>query len=124
MFREIQGVRQDDPFTTRRWFQDDYFDLWTWHGEDEGIVAFQLCYDKRQDERALTWREGHGFDHLRVQTGRDEYSTAFLEGPAGVFPALIVSRKLKVAGEALPTALRRFLFRKVKSYVRGDDELR
>jgi hypothetical protein len=123
MLREIRNVRQDAPGVTRRWFQDDFFDLWTWESEG-AVVAFQLCYDKRRDERALSWRRDHGFDHLRVRTGRGEDSTAFLQGEAGTFPAVIVSRKLKASASALPDLLRRFVFHKVKAYVKGVRELR
>ena len=124
MLREIRGVRQDDPALNRRWFQDEYFDLWTWEAPDGALVAFQLCYDKRRDERALSWRRDHGFDHLRVDTGRGELSTAMLQGDAGVFPAIIVSRKLKLAAKVLPDVMRRFIFHKVKAYVKGVKELR
>lgn len=124
MLREIRGVRQDDPALNRRWFQDEYFDLWTWEAPDGGLVAFQLCYDKRRDERALSWRRDHGFDHLRVQTGRGQESTALLQGDGGTFPALIVSRKLKAAAAPLPDLMRRFIFHKVKAYVKGVKELR
>ena len=124
MLREILHVRQDNASVKRRWYQDGYFDLWTWQSEDGEILAFQLCYDKRRDERALSWRKDHGFDHLRVQTGREWQSTALLKGDAGVFPAVIVSRKLKAGARDLPLALRRFVFHKVKAYVMGEKELR
>jgi hypothetical protein len=126
MLREILHVRQDNVAVKRRWFQDDYFDLWTWQELGEGkTVAFQLCYDKRNDERALSWRRDHGFDHLRVLTGRaTDDSAALLDGDAGVFPAVIVSRKLKIAGEGLPADVKKFVFHKVKAYVKGIKELR
>jgi len=127
MLREIPHVRQDTPGIVRRWFQDAYFDLWTWEEAEGGaLTAFQLCYDKRRDERALSWRRDHGFDHLRVQTGRggDVDSAALLQGEGGVFPAIIVSRKLKAAAAPLPDLMRRFIFHKVKAYVKGVRELR
>ncbi|MEO8442842.1 MAG: hypothetical protein ABI547_10165 [Betaproteobacteria bacterium] len=31
MLREIPGVRQDRPNFKRRWYQDDFFDFYTWH---------------------------------------------------------------------------------------------
>lgn len=125
MLREIPHVRQDKPGIVRRWFQDGYFDLWTWEEAEGGaLTAFQLCYDKRNDERALSWRRDHGFDHLRVQTGRNQDSTALLQGEGGVFPALIVSRKLKAAAQCLPKTMRAFIFHKVKAYVKGVRELR
>jgi hypothetical protein len=124
MLREIPHIRQDTPGLTRRWFQDAYFDLWTWEEAEGALTAFQLCYDKRNDERALSWRRDHGFDHLRVQTGRGPTSSAMLQGEGGVFPALMVSRKLKAATQHLPKAMRAFIFHKVKAYVKGVKELR
>jgi hypothetical protein len=127
MLREIPHVRQDTPGIVRRWFQDAYFDLWTWEEAEGGaLTAFQLCYDKRRDERALSWRRDHGFDHLRVQTGRGGGvdSSALLQGEGGTFPAIIVSRKLKAAAAPLPDLMRRFIFHKVKAYVKGVRELR
>jgi hypothetical protein len=32
-------------------------------------VGFQLCYDKGPNEKALTWVEGIGFSHERVDDG-------------------------------------------------------
>ena len=54
MLREMARVRQQDPAVRRRWFRDDYFDLFTWQkgdGPDGGIVVgFQLCYDLQIDK--------------------------------------------------------------------------
>jgi hypothetical protein len=55
MLREIPRVRQDRPGLKRRWYQDDFFDLYTWNSADGTLVSFQLCYDVRGRERALTW---------------------------------------------------------------------
>ena len=54
MLREMAGVRQQDSSVRRRWFRDDYFDLFTWQKEDgpDGgiVVGFQLCYDLQIDK--------------------------------------------------------------------------
>jgi hypothetical protein len=55
MLREISAVRQDQADLRRRWFQDDYFDLFVWVAPEGGIVAFQLAYDRGGDERVLGW---------------------------------------------------------------------
>ena len=47
VLREIQGVRQDNPGLRRRWYQDEFFDLYTWHAPDGRLAGFQLCYDLR-----------------------------------------------------------------------------
>lgn len=55
--------------TRRRWFTDDFFDLFVWYTDDDSVLGFQLCYDKRRDEHALTWRRDTGFTHKCVDDG-------------------------------------------------------
>jgi len=71
MLREIQAVRQDRPGLKRRWFQDEFFDLYTWHTRWGTLAGFQLCYDVRGRERALTWHRKSGFSHNRIDHGDD-----------------------------------------------------
>ena len=70
MLREISAVRQIQGEPHRRWFTDEHFDLVIWD-EESHIVGFQLCYDKTQGERAVTWKEGSGFSHNAVDSGED-----------------------------------------------------
>ncbi|HEY4370904.1 MAG TPA: hypothetical protein VGN52_03120 [Burkholderiales bacterium] len=80
MLREIRNVKQNDPALTRRWFQSDYFDLFVWmanEGVEAGnMVMFQLCYDLRRNERAVSWRKGIGFYHDGVDDGERGGATA------------------------------------------------
>lgn len=75
MLREMAQVRQTDAAVRRRWFRDDYFDIFTWQsqgrmdGPDGGFVGFQLCYDLPGYERVLSWRLGKGYSHHRVDDG-------------------------------------------------------
>lgn len=71
MLTEIKGVRQFEGEPRRRWFDDQYFELIVWAEHDGRIVGFQLCYDVRHDERALTWWEGVGYSHNRIDEGED-----------------------------------------------------
>ena len=69
MLSEIRNARQVAGEGYRRWFTDADFDLIVWY-TDEGLLAgFQLCYDKEDSERALTWTRDHGFQHNRVDAG-------------------------------------------------------
>jgi hypothetical protein len=61
MLREIFGLA-DDPPARRRWFHDDYFDLFVWETGD-GVTLFQLCYGPDSTERALVWDRGRGLFH-------------------------------------------------------------
>jgi len=69
MLREVMNVQQLDPELSRRWFCDDYFDLFVWERPGGGIVEFQLCYDKPVRERVLKWRAASGFAHHRIDSG-------------------------------------------------------
>ncbi len=53
----------------RRWFQDDYFDLFVWQDENEEIISFQLCYDRSGEERVLVWDNEKGFEHYQIDDG-------------------------------------------------------
>ena len=63
MLVEIKDVSQDDEPGYRRWFIDNYFDLIIWYDDDDTITGFQLCYDKAEAERSLTWIKDRGFSH-------------------------------------------------------------
>ena len=69
MLKECKNVRQIKGDRKRRWFSNDYFDLIVWFDEDEEIFGFQLCYDIKRFERALTWREDIGYSHNRIDSG-------------------------------------------------------
>ena len=53
----------------RRWFADHRFDLIVWFTDSGSICSFQLCYDRRRKQWALTWREEGGFSHQRIDEG-------------------------------------------------------
>jgi len=62
MLREIEGIT-DEPRTRRRWFHDEYFDLFVWQTDQGEITLFQLCYGVDAAERALVWHRAGGFFH-------------------------------------------------------------
>ena len=67
--REIGQVRQDSERGLRRWFQDDYFDLFVWQDASARPIAFQLCYEREAVEGSISWSEADGFRHARVDAG-------------------------------------------------------
>ncbi|MFC1462854.1 hypothetical protein ACFLQU_04530 [Verrucomicrobiota bacterium] len=81
----------------RRWFTDDYFDLFVWYNPDGTHLGFQLCYDKNGDQHAFTFRQDIGISHKRVDDGdRCQRNAAEFLVPDGVFPwDMILSRFLK-----------------------------
>ena len=69
MLEETRQTRQiaGEPF--RRWFSDRIFDLIVWYASDNEIIGFQLCYREGTDEHALTWLQGKGSTHKRIDDG-------------------------------------------------------
>ena len=96
MMREILGLA-DDPPARRRWFHDDYFDLFVWQSEGE-VTLFQLCYGGDSSERALVWDKKRGLFH---------------DGPAG--DADFVPR-FEDAAASLPDDIRREVREKVHEF--------
>src|SRR4029077_1656670 len=94
--KEIFGVA-DDPPARRRWFHDDYFDLFVWQAGGE-VTLFQLCYGADSAERALVWDKKRGFFH---------------DGPA---EADEVFARFDEAAAALPEDLRREVREKVHEF--------
>jgi hypothetical protein len=78
MLVERKSVRQIAGEGFRRWFSDEYFDLIVWYeGEARAdstadvVAGFQLCYDKRGQERSLSWRREGGFSHDLIDVGEN-----------------------------------------------------
>lgn len=118
MLREFPEVAQDAPGLKRRWFRDEYFDLYLWEGTGGAIEAFQLCYDRSNRERSLRWSAAKGFLHEgvdRPETKPGRAMTAILVG-AGSFPVAAVSRKLLHAAQDLPREMHDFLLGKLAEY--------
>lgn len=66
---ELSGVRQHADEAKRRWFFTRSMDLIVWVDEFDRPFKFQLCYEKRTTEYALTWEPEKGFDHAVVDSG-------------------------------------------------------
>jgi len=82
VLNEIRDVRQVPGEPRRRWFADEFFDLIVWLDTGGTVTGFQLCYDKRADERAVTWRRESGWAHERVDAGE-------IPGRAKMTPILV-----------------------------------
>ena len=122
MLREIHGVDQRDPKRVKRWFQDDYFDLFVWQDRAGELVRFQLCYERdTRRERALEWQRGRGFQHLAVRQryggspGRDHSGDMALDG---VLPYVALQDRFAAAAGSLPPRLQAFIQDKIREYAR------
>jgi hypothetical protein len=60
MLHEIVGLA-DEPPAKRRWFHNEYFDLFVWQELSGEVARFQLCYGIDSSERALVWYRNVGF---------------------------------------------------------------
>jgi hypothetical protein len=111
MLKEILGVA-DDPPAKRRWFHDEYFDLFVWQAGNE-VTLFQLCYGPGASERALVWDKARGFFHDGPASGdvvpRFEDAAATL--PADL-SAAIREKVHEFAGRQLSVVSRRKKFRR------------
>ena len=69
MLYEIKNVKQHKNEGLRRWFTDKDFDLIIWYDyNNKNIDGFQLCYDKSNYERVLTWvRADNIFFHKYIK---------------------------------------------------------
>jgi hypothetical protein len=122
MLREILNIRQTEPGVTRRWFQSDYFDLFTWAGEDGEISMIQLCYDLRRRERALTWKREIGFFHDGVDDGEGSgpHGTGGNATPIlvtnGPFAAEAVNARFMRESADLPIEVRKVVLAKLHEF--------
>ena len=66
---EVLRPRQVPGEPPRRWFSSSDLDLIVWCDAAGAPVAFQLCYDKGRDERALTWEPSTGLIYSAVDDG-------------------------------------------------------
>jgi hypothetical protein len=104
--REIQGVA-DEPRTRRRWFHDDYFDLFVWQTDNGDITLFQLCYGADSDERALVWHRVGGFFHDGA-------------GPASPPAAEKFVARFEAAAATLPNDVREAVHQRVREYLKSE----
>lgn len=122
MLREMARVNQPDPEVRRRWFRDDYFDIFTWQSSNGSVVGFQLCYDLPTYERVLSWREAKGYSHHRVDGG--EASPIKNRSPImvldGLLPLSTVLEEFDQRALELDPQLRGFLRQHLVAY--GVDE--
>ena len=118
MLREIEGVAAE-PSMRRRWFHDDYFDLFVWQTEKGEVALFQLCYGRETDERALVWHRDAGLFHDGkdpVEAGRGRKGKAALETSQAAEP---ITDRFEAAASSLPKAIRRIVSGRIRDYLDG-----
>jgi hypothetical protein len=69
MLQERPNVSQHRGEPRRRFFFDDYLQLYTWTDPQGRLVAFELAYDLWRDARAFRWQIERGMEHYRIDDG-------------------------------------------------------
>ena len=122
MLREINLSRQDDPAIRKRWFEDGFFDLFLWFRTEEYPAGapfhMQLCYGKPAREKAVSWREGHGYFHdgvLSNRPGEVVAQSAILES-GGVFDFSNVNARFLRDSANLDIGVRKFVIEKLHHF--------
>jgi hypothetical protein len=116
MMREIEGVVQGEPATRRRWFHDEYFDLFVWQNSAHEIESLQLCYGIDSSERALEWRKNRGFFHDGAKAPAPE-GILDARPAAGSEPsAAAMTSRFEFAARALPDDIRDAVMARIREY--------
>ena len=122
MLYEIQKVKQIEGQDFRRWFTDDYFDLFVWYGTGGTISSFQLTYDKGHQERAVTWTPRGGCTHTGVDDGEEDpmaSRTPLLETD-GEFDNTTVARQFRKASRNIDGNLADFVYDKLSRFFENE----
>ncbi len=116
MLKEVDPDKLKDP--NRRWFSDDYFDLIVWLDRDSTFSGFQLCYDIRQSEHALTWTREAGFSHERVDEGDENpaKNRSPILVPDGLFPVQDIIERFFARSGDIDGRVRDFVVDKLRQY--------
>src|SRR5262252_5240859 len=114
--REITIVEQTDPSLRRRWFENDYFDLFTWQDSTGALTKFQLCYDVELNERALVWERSVGTYHDGVDHGDGVGRTPILVN-GGKFDSGTVVPRFERDSASLPSEVRDFILAKMREHL-------
>ena len=113
MLQEILDVMQEDPAVQRRWFHDDYFDLFVMQSGSE-ISGFQLCYGIDSSEQALVWSRAHGYFHDGTPKSGDVIGARLNSGePIEADP--IIARFAQAA-EGMPDSLRLAVLQRLREF--------
>lgn len=118
MLKETKNVRQVSGDPRRRWFDDEYFDLIVWFDKDDSVWGFQLCYDRENKPRALTWTKNNGYKHSGIDDGEgggmNKSSPVLVTD--GLFDAGTIAKKLEAASKDLPLQISLFVLEKVREF--------
>lgn len=95
----------------RKWISDDYFDLIVWFDSGNRIHGFQLLYDRDNEAKALTYRNGQRLAAQYVDLGEDNpaKNQTPVVGSALEFDRATLLAEFDRRGRRLPRRIRRFV---------------
>lgn len=120
MLYEIKNIKQHKNEGLRRWFTDGNFDLIIWYDvNNKSIDGFQLCYDKSNYERALTWmKDKNIFFHNKIDDG--EIPGTLKQTPIlvedGLFDKNKIAEKFKIESNEIDKKVANFVYKKILGY--------
>ena len=124
MLTEHPNVKQDTREFRTRWFSDDYFDLTLWQDKESRIVRFELSYNRRQNEHAITWDEKSGFSHLKVDDGESK-AGQFKMSPMfmtdGIFSWKEIAERFQKESQKIDTDIAHFVYQQILTYPAHQD---
>jgi hypothetical protein len=115
---EIKQVKQFKDEGYRRWFMDRYFDLIVWYDDYGKIKGFQMCYDKDNMERSLTWNQKGGFQHNKIDSGEKPghaKMTPILVSD-GLFSKNEIAERFKKESKKIDKKVAAFVYEKILTY--------
>jgi hypothetical protein len=118
MLKEMSNPRQNTD-ENRRVFTDEFFDLYVWYSDSNLIAGFQLCYDKGNFERAITWTEQSGYSHMKIDDGEGP-DTAYKMKPMlvidGLFDNSSIADRFHHDGSKIEKDIFDFVYEKLTHY--------
>lgn len=117
MLREISSTHQNNHNQFKCWFTDSDMDLFIWF-KNRAPVCFQLCYNKRQQERSVSWHIDNGFSHnlIRPKNRNAKYRIPATQSPEIAFDAMAIAREFLQASDHIDTMLADFIFSRLLEY--------
>jgi hypothetical protein len=93
--------------------------LIVWFGAADEVIGFQLCYDRNNKERALTWKDEHIYTHDSIDDG--EHGDGVYKGSPilkadGVFDKDEIARRIKLESGRLNKEIADFVYWKILAY--------
>ena len=119
MLREILFVKQERKKDKRRWFTDEYWDLYVWVRTNGSYSGFQICYGKTDFQRALTWMDGGEPSHTGVREDESpaESNMAAVLVADGAFDVRGVAERFRQDSEEIDPEVRGYVAGKLKQLV-------